>query len=1130
MSKINCWCGNSDLDVFSPDYKLCSVCGTLVYSQSNEAESSLTTDENGFYGKDYWFKHQTDDLNHPDLFARSREDLSERTLYWLRSVLRFCLPPAKSLEIGSAHGGFVALLRQAGFDTAGLELSPWVVRYAEENFQIPMYLGPVEDQKIEPGSLDLIIMMDVLEHFEDPLSTVQHCLSLLKPDGKLFIQTPEFDRDYSFTELQHTNHIFLNQLKPVEHVYLFGQKSIEELFHRLGVDYITFIPPCFPYDMFLVASKVPLPIHSQEEVENALLETSQGRIALALLDIDVKRRKLETLLDESEVDRSARLDIILESEKELKKTQKNSKALEEILHESETDRANRLNTIQELETKLKDAETDRVARLSNIHELETMLKDSEADRAARLRTIQELETKLKDAETDRATRLRNIHELETLLKDSEADRAARLRTIQELEQKLDVDQRSYEDLIREMEKKVQESIKDQQLNEEIISKLEGQRIKSENDIFSLTTEHQRQTQNIHRQAYFIAQYEQELSRFPVNILRRVQNKFVREKQNLLKRADSFLKKRKPRDLKKIAIDLTPILPGGENGGAKLLATTLVWQFSREVFPECEFVLLTSDDSHNELSWLDTENVQRICVNHRLEIFSTNSGDVELTDPDLESEMASEKGESHQDKKSKKDLSNENSLSPFRRIIHLIGVLLERILPRSIYHEIYQIYRSDLKSPRIRNVISDLNVDLLFCPFTAPLYYSPGIPTVIVVHDLQFLAYPQFFKDEDIYYSDIHYRKSCQVASLLICVSEFTRQSVLQTGEIAPDRVEKIHTSMLNPLEMVDEAIVGTILEHYQIEKGKYLLYPANFWPHKNHEMLLTAFNLFIIRNPNSPLKLVLTGAPGVRMEFLRKASQKMGLEGKVIFAGFVNEQTLSAFFQCCLTLVFPSLYEGFGVPVLEAMSFEVPVLSSNLSSLPEVGGDAFHYFDPRKPDEIFAAIEKIVGNDCYRNELVEKGVERSKNFFDPTHWAAEYFKVFKDVVGEEKTFSAGIFGKYPDHWVGDSFDVTIPEGEDLRLLELCLELPEWSQQKKVKGSISINGRKSKKFYIERANRKIVRVPLNSPGSRINIELNSSVQPKSVGIGEDSRYLSTKILWCRLLTSEGVISISEAGIE
>src|SRR5581483_2548786 len=138
-----CWCGNENLSAFGEGYLRCDACQTLVAAVFPERDPTHVTDDAAdLYGRDYWFDHQRRDLNCPDIISRARTDLSERCIHWLRSILQYKLPPAKVLEIGCAHGGFVAMLHQAGFDASGLELSPEIVRLAKHTFDIPVLSGP----------------------------------------------------------------------------------------------------------------------------------------------------------------------------------------------------------------------------------------------------------------------------------------------------------------------------------------------------------------------------------------------------------------------------------------------------------------------------------------------------------------------------------------------------------------------------------------------------------------------------------------------------------------------------------------------------------------------------------------------------------------------------------------------------------------------------------------------------------------------------------------------------------------------------------------------------------------------------------------------------------------------------
>jgi SAM-dependent methyltransferase len=283
-----CWCGNLDLAPFGRDFLKCRACETLVSARMPGPEISPVTDEDrDFYGRGYWFSHVEGKHGQPNILTRSTRDLPERCLFWLRTALKYKLPPAPVLELGSGHGGFVRLLRWAGFDAAGLEMSPWVVEFARCRFNVPMLVGPVEGQPIAPGSLELIALMDVLEHLPDPAGTMRHCLSLLRPDGILMIQTPRYPEGRSYEELVARRDRFLEQLKPVEHVYLFSSDSIRGFFTRLGCDYLQFEPAIFPhYDMFLAVSRVPLTTHGPNTIKAALKGLPGRRLLEAFLDVD----------------------------------------------------------------------------------------------------------------------------------------------------------------------------------------------------------------------------------------------------------------------------------------------------------------------------------------------------------------------------------------------------------------------------------------------------------------------------------------------------------------------------------------------------------------------------------------------------------------------------------------------------------------------------------------------------------------------------------------------------------------------------------------------------------------------------------------------------------------------------
>ena len=201
---------------------------------------------------------------------------------------------------------------------------------------------------------------------------------------------------------------------------------------------------------------------------------------------------------------------------------------------------------------------------------------------------------------------------------------------------------------------------------------------------------------------------------------------------------------RPRNLQRVVIDTTPIRPGGENGGMRLAAIELVKSWSTKISPEVEYILLTSSDTHADLAFLDCPNVRRMCVN-------------QVTP----SQPAENPGQSEV----------KIYRSPVRRVTHKIAQFLERILPRQVFRTIYRLYHNRVQTPQSSNLIRSLNADVVFCPFTAVFYHAPEIPTVVVVADLQYIYYPQFFSVEQNYHSDHDFRNVCQVATRLICLSD-----------------------------------------------------------------------------------------------------------------------------------------------------------------------------------------------------------------------------------------------------------------------------------------------------------------------------------------------------------------------
>ena len=416
--------------------------------------------------------------------------------------------------------------------------------------------------------------------------------------------------------------------------------------------------------------------------------------------------------------------------------------------------------------------------------------------------------------------------------------------------------------------------------------------------------------------------------------------------------------------KRVAIDLTPVLPGGDNGGAKIFTLDLIARLS-ELHPATKFILLTQEASHGELVFLDKPNVCRKLV------FAPS-------------------------------LNSVNKFARARSIIELPIRLLPRRIQNFSIRALNKVERV-LGSYLDRNSLDNLKFDLLFCPFTAPTYFKKNIPTVCTIYDLQYRTYPQFFSPEDVAQRDHTFIEACKKATMLAAISEYSRQKAIEHGNLDPNKVRTIYLRMAHRITAEKEAIKkqSTILSELDLGAQQYLLYPANFWKHKNHEMLITAFNLAVVGGLDKSIKLVLTGAPGSRRDYLINVVKKMGLMDRVLFPGYLPNHDLSALMSNALACIFPSLYEGFGLPVIEAMAAGIPVLCSNRTSLPEVANGAAILFDPRIPGDVASAITRVAIDVDLRGALKVDGVRRSKDFEDFDRMTREYSDAFIEACSQK---------------------------------------------------------------------------------------------------------------------------------
>ncbi len=530
-----------------------------------------------------------------------------------------------------------------------------------------------------------------------------------------------------------------------------------------------------------------------------------------------------------------------------------------------------------------------------------------------------------------------------------------------------------------------------------------------------------------------------------------------------------------KSLKIIAVDLTPVLPGGENGGAKIFILELLSRLA-EMVPQTQFVLLTQAASHEELASSDRSNMRRLMV----------------VGPIVTSSV------------------KPRLLGFAFRVLSLLPARLRDAVSRLGYS-----FNTAVKRSGSGTLLRDMGAELLFCPFTAPIYFEPGIPTVCTIYDMQYKTYPEFFTAEDVVHRDRTFIEACLRATALTAISDYSRDTAIAHGNLDPACIRTIHLSMAQHISPGSEND-KSVLDRIGLTPQRYLIYPANFWKHKNHEMLLTAFGMACHDGLASDVKLVCTGAPGVRQEWLLRAAHTMNLGDRVLFPGYLPSKELAALMANCCGVIFPSLYEGFGLPVIEAMAAGVPVACSNTTSLPEVAANAAMLFDPRIPTQIAQAIISLVEDEVLRARLIQAGQQRVVDFSDPERMAREYWELFQFALANAKHENL-LTGAYVDGWAGPILNIQVAPSACEQTLEIEFSAPEWLPPPRLTVQASRGGKpQGVPLKIIRGASAVLSLPLETTGGYFQIQIVPTFVPARSGLGDDQRELSVMLQRCSIV--------------
>jgi glycosyltransferase involved in cell wall biosynthesis len=275
----------------------------------------------------------------------------------------------------------------------------------------------------------------------------------------------------------------------------------------------------------------------------------------------------------------------------------------------------------------------------------------------------------------------------------------------------------------------------------------------------------------------------------------------------------------------------------------------------------------------------------------------------------------------------------------------------------------------------------------------------ALTNVLIVPDIQHEFFPEFFAPDDLAERRRAYTASAKRAARVCAISEFTRRTVIDRFGVPEARITTAHLAA-DPIFHPGSAArrdTALALARYGLTAGTYLLFPGNTWPHKNHQVAIAALRVLREAHGLDPL-LVCTGSPREAHGDLLAKIEEAHLAPRVRFLGYCPQADMPALYVGAAALVFPSLFEGFGLPLLEAMWCDCPVVCSNTTSLPEVAGNAAVLVDPRSPEELAHALSRVLTDVELRRDLIERGRRRAGAF----SWAAFTAEILRALRGARR--------------------------------------------------------------------------------------------------------------------------------
>jgi glycosyltransferase involved in cell wall biosynthesis len=293
-----------------------------------------------------------------------------------------------------------------------------------------------------------------------------------------------------------------------------------------------------------------------------------------------------------------------------------------------------------------------------------------------------------------------------------------------------------------------------------------------------------------------------------------------------------------------------------------------------------------------------------------------------------------------------------------------------------------------------------SIDIFLSPaFFLPLKIQRQLKMITVIHDLIAQKYPQTHTRATRIIHKVFFKSSLKRADLILTVSQNTKKDLLELFSIPSSKVKVLYPGISPQFKIVKDKTLHTIIRKKYNLPDKYILFVGTIEPRKNLASLLKAF-VYLKRKEKIPHKLVIVGKKGWLYNNIFKIIFSNNLRKEIILTGFVDERDLPVIYTLAEILVYPSIYEGFGLPPLEAMACGTPVIVSNTSSLPEVCGDAAYYVNPYDIRDIAKGILTVLKDKQLQQTLIQKGLTRVK-FFNWEVTASKLIDIFYNLSNNE---------------------------------------------------------------------------------------------------------------------------------